>query len=108
MPSINRSRQASRQSRDRQQQLNTQWIAGVLDKEGLTAHLQNSSDILALVRLKEILTAKVDELYTKQFATSTYDNPNWVHLQAHLNGQISTLNWIVDDLLSFVNNRTSK
>jgi len=89
-------------------QLNTQWIAGVQDKEGLKAHLLNSGDMVALVRLKELLKDRLEEVQKREISPSAYNSPNWPFLQAHTNGQISTLKWIVEDLLPFVTDRTSK
>lgn len=107
MPSTKLS-QRSKNNRDNHPSLNTQWIAGVQDKEGLTAHLLNSGDVLALVRLKEILKDKINEVDTKKISNSSYDNQNWAFRQAHTNGQLVTLKWIVEDLLPFVTDRTSK
>ena len=89
-------------------QLNTQWIAGVQDKESLKAHLLNSGDMVALVRLKELLKDKIESIEKDRLANKKYELASWPFFQAHTNGELSTLKWIVEDLLPFVTDRTSK
>ncbi len=99
---------AKQQQRNSSHQLNTQWVAGVLDKEGLIAHLQNSGNMLVLVRLKEILKDKLDAIEKDRLSCQNFEMSSWPYFQAHTNGQIATLKWIVEDLLPFVTDRTTK
>lgn len=84
--------------------LPTKWFEGIKDEEhkkSLESHLRNSYNYVALVKLKEIVNKRIDELSRAEVSKSVYDNPNWSHLQAHNNGQRETLQWMLD-LLAFV------
>lgn len=87
--------------------LSTQWFQGYRDPEGLKSHLLNSSNVLALQRLLEILEKKEKELSRKEMSPETLNSPNWPNLQATILGQRQTIQW-VKDLLSFVQERKSK
>ena len=87
--------------------LSTQWFQGYSDPEGLKSHLLNSSNVLALQRLLELLDKKEKELARKEIAPETLESPNWPHLQATILGQKQTIQWM-KDLLQFVQERKSK
>lgn len=47
---------------------------------------------IAFTRLREILNQRKNEL-TRH---TDYDNPSWSHKQAHINGQLSEINQILN------------
>jgi Mg2+ and Co2+ transporter CorA len=84
--------------------LATIWFQGIKDatsKKSLEQRLYSSNKDVVLVKLKKIIAQKREALLKKQTRIDSYETPSWSHIQAHINGQLETLEQL-EDLLSFV------
>lgn len=63
------------------------------EKDRLQSTLLGSK--IAFNRLGELLQEEIDELNKSEIDIKNYDNPNWINLQAHKNGQRSSLQKIL-------------
>lgn len=70
-------------------------MAGLTDPEkrqDLENRLQHSTSDPILMRLKYILTKKLEGI---ERYSETYENPSWPHKQADMNGQVRVLKIIL-------------
>ena len=62
--------------------------------------LRNST--ITLSKLQELIIEKQDTTYTRERAVTTYDSPGWEYKQAHINGYLEGLDYVLN-LLKFLN-----
>lgn len=89
--------------------LSTLWTQNLRSTEArkaLEQKILSSYRDATLVRLKEIIDLKLQELNSKEISPAVFDNLNWAYTQAHINGQKQTLTTLAD-LLEFVEVRQS-
>lgn len=59
------------------------------EKQRFINQVKGSKEVL--VRLRDMITEKMNELETTERSMKAYDNPNWSHLQAHKNGYMGAM-----------------
>lgn len=82
--------------------LSMQWYRGEKDetkKKAVENSLRNSTT--ALGHLRDVIEDRLSELHNKSVQEDIYDSPSWAYKQAHYNGFIAGMKFIVD-LLRFV------
>jgi hypothetical protein len=69
------------------------WTANVVnnfeEKTSFEEYLRNNTRLLT--RLKQIIEDKENALDKIDYSLSSYDNSNWSHKQAHINGRRAEL-----------------
>ena len=86
--------------------LATVWTSHIQDqkkREDFEKLLRNST--LSLGRLKDIVRAYMDEVYSTERKTDAYKSFHWPYYQAHLNGMLQAYGNI-DRLLAFTEDRS--
>lgn len=82
------------------------WTQGLTgkDKEDFENYLKNS--VRLLDKLEEIVYKKIETLERKQLQDDFYNTPELTNRLCYLNGQLSTLNYILD-LIRFKEGNTN-
>jgi hypothetical protein len=75
--------------------MNVKWFEGLdkTDQKNFTELLKTYVNDPVLRQLKVVLTQRLKELKNTQ--TQDYDKPSWSHYQAHKNGQIQDVEFVL-------------
>lgn len=73
--------------------MNSLWLQGLKgeERQKLKVFIENNQKILDI--LTEIVYNRVKE--HESVALRDYDNLSWSHKQAHLNGELDALKWVI-------------
>lgn len=73
--------------------LKSVWFKNPDDREAIENAINHSP---AFKRLREIVENKLQEVLVKEFNIETYKQLDWAYVQAHINGQVQELNFILN------------